>query len=63
MAEPGSAEHIRKLCLREGRTELRACYPSDICDILVSISAYEGRDVRMTRADLERATSLYFTRS
>jgi predicted ATPase with chaperone activity len=62
-AEPGSAEHIRKLCLREGRTELRACYPSDICDILVAISAYEGRDVRMTRADLERATSLYFTRS
>ena len=62
-AEPGSAEHIRKLCLREGRTELRACYPSDICDILVAIAAYEGREVRITRADLERATSLYFTRS
>jgi hypothetical protein len=62
-AEPDSAEFIRKLCLREGRTELRACYPRDICDILVSISEYEGRPVRMTRADLERATSLYFTRS
>jgi hypothetical protein len=62
-AEPDIADQIRKLCLREGRTELRACYPRDICDILVSISEYEGRPVRMTRADLERATSLYFTRS
>ena len=25
--EPDSAEYLRKLCLREGRTELRACYP------------------------------------
>src|SRR4030095_8819810 len=26
--EPDSAEYLRKLCLREGRTELRACYPN-----------------------------------
>src|SRR6204780_4295295 len=41
-AEPDSAEFLRKLCLREGRTELRACYPADICNILLSIGRYEG---------------------
>jgi hypothetical protein len=62
-AEPDSAEFLRKLCLREGRSELRACYPSDICNILGSISRYENRPIRMTKADMERATVLYFARS
>ncbi|MEQ1886187.1 MAG: AAA family ATPase [Bryobacteraceae bacterium] len=61
-AEPDSAEHLRKLCLREGRTELRACYPSDICNILNSIGRYEGRPPRMTKSELERATALYFAK-
>ncbi len=62
-AEPDSAEYLRKLCLREGRTELRACYPLDICNILASISDYEKRPIRMTKAELERATDLYFAKS
>jgi hypothetical protein len=62
-AEPDTADHLRRLCLRDGRTELRACYPRDICDILASIANYEGRAVRMTRGELERASDLYFTRS
>ncbi|MEO8028041.1 MAG: AAA family ATPase [Bryobacteraceae bacterium] len=62
VAEPDSAEYLRKLCLREGRTELRACYPGDICTILNSIGRYEGRPPRMTKADLERATALYFAK-
>ncbi len=62
-AESDSAEYLRKLCLREGRTELRACYPSDICNILHSIGRYEGRGVQMTKPELERATSLYFAKS
>ncbi len=57
-----SAEYLRKLCLREGRTELRACYPADICNILYSIGRYEGRPPRMTKAELERAASLYFAK-
>ena len=61
-AEPDSAEYLRKLCLREGRTELRACYPADICTILASIGRYEGRPPLMTKAELERATSLYFAK-
>jgi len=62
-AESDSAEYMRKLCLREGRTELRACYPGDICNILESISRYEGRPISMTKPDLERATSLYFAKT
>ncbi len=62
-AEPDSAEHLRKLCLREGRTELRACYPADICNILLSIGKYEGRGPIMSKSELERAASLYFAKS
>jgi hypothetical protein len=62
-AEPDSAEYLRKLCLREGRTELRACYPADICTILTSIGRYEGRPPVMTKPELERAAALYFARS
>jgi hypothetical protein len=62
-AEPDSAEHLRKLCLREGRTELRACYPGDICTILQSIGRYEGRPPLITKGELERATSLYFAKN
>jgi hypothetical protein len=62
-AEADSAEHLRKLCLREGRTELRACYPADICNILQSIGRYEGRGAIMTKSELERATALYFART
>ena len=62
-AEPDSAEYLRKLCLREGRTELRACYPSDICNILHSIGRYEGRAPIMTKAEMERAAALYFAKN
>src|SRR5580698_4816527 len=62
-AEADSAEYVRKLCLREGRTELRACYPADICNILLSIGRYEGRGPIMTKSEMERAASLYFAKS
>jgi hypothetical protein len=62
-ADADSAEYLRRLCLREGRTELRACYPNDICNILVSIGQYEGRPVQVTKVDLERAAALYFARN
>src|SRR6202165_5520314 len=62
-AEGDSAEYLRKLCLREGRTELRACYPNDICNILLAIGLYEGRPPVMTKPELERATALYFAKN
>lgn len=62
-AEPDSAEYLRKLCLREGRTELRACYPSDILGIIQSITQYENRQFRVNHVYLERAAALYFARN
>jgi hypothetical protein len=61
--DPGCTEKLRDLCLSEGRTDLRACYPVDICDILQSIGTYEGRPVRLSGDDLSRAVELYFTRN
>jgi hypothetical protein len=62
-SDPDSAEFLRRLCLREGRTELRACYPSDMCDIIASISRYEKRAPEISRANLERAANLYFAKT
>ncbi len=56
------AEMLRRLCKLHG-SDLRACYPADICNILHSISEYEGRPVEITEAELERAITLYFARS
>ena len=61
-AESDSAEYLRKLCLREGRTELRACYPTDICNILTSIGRYESR-ARDDEVGMERAAQLYFAKT
>ena len=61
--EADSAEYLRRLCLSDGRSELRACYPLDICNILASISDYERRPISMGRDNLERAVNLYFARS
>jgi hypothetical protein len=62
-AQTDSSEYLRKLCLKDGRSELRACYPLDICNILVSIADYERRPVQMSKDDLERAVALYFAKS
>lgn len=57
-----SPEFLRNLCLQDGREYLRACYPMDICNLLVSISRYEHRAVEASREDLERAVNLYFAK-
>jgi DNA-binding MarR family transcriptional regulator len=61
--EPESGEVLRNLCLHLGAKELRACYPSDIVDIIVSIGAYEARSIEINRESLKRAAKLYFTKS
>ena len=47
--------------LADGRSELRACYPVDVCNILNSIASYETREATANLADLKRAVELYFT--
>jgi Cdc6-like AAA superfamily ATPase len=56
-----TAAYLAKLCLRHGDA-LKACYPSDLCDIVVWRSQYEGRPPQVTREELDGAAGLYFTR-
>jgi SpoVK/Ycf46/Vps4 family AAA+-type ATPase len=58
-----SGKLLRDLCLQFGPKELRACYPRDIIDIIISISGYEGIPIEINAANLERAVELYFTKT
>ncbi len=61
--DPEIVDYVRSLVLSDGRSELRACYPLDLCNIIIAISEYEKRPPQMTKADLQRAVNLYFTQS
>jgi len=62
-AEPGSAEYMRKKCLEAGAPALRACYPMDILRLVKAISEYEGRPLRLTKANIDGAVTLYFAKT
>ena len=59
---PGASATLRQLCMDAGCTELRACYPSDICEIISWMSEFEETPLAVDPATLERATRLYFAR-
>jgi predicted ATPase with chaperone activity len=61
--EPGSAEYLRQRCVSAGARSLHACYPMDIYRLVKAINEYEGRPVRMTCANIDRAVGLYFART
>jgi SpoVK/Ycf46/Vps4 family AAA+-type ATPase len=61
--QPDSEKFLRQLCLQFGPKELRACYPRDIIDIIISISGYEGIPLEINEANLKRAVNLYFTKT
>ena len=42
---------------------MACCYAGDIFKLVKAISEYEGQPVRMTRAAIDRAVSLYFARA
>ncbi len=60
--DEATADYAAELCLRHGDA-LKACYPGDLCDILIWRSEYEGRAAVVTGGELDRAADLYFTRS
>jgi len=60
--ETTAPECLRQCCIKAGVQCLRACYPMDIYKLVKAISEYEGRPIRMTRANIERAVNLYFAR-
>jgi len=61
-AEAGAAPYLRDRCAEAGAKFLRACYPIDIFKLVKAISEYEGRPVRMTKANIDRAVALYFAK-
>ena len=61
--EPGCAEYMRTRCEEYTAAVLRACYPRDIYRLVKAISEYEGRPVRMTKVNIDRAVALYFAKS
>jgi hypothetical protein len=61
-ADLGSAATLRELSFAYGATELRACYPRDVCEKIVATGVYEGTKLVVNRASLERAVQSYFTR-
>src|ERR1022692_4280289 len=62
-AELGAAPYLRDRCRGAGAKFLRACYPMDIYQIVKAISEYEGRPVRLTKSNIDRAVGLYFART
>jgi len=60
--EAGAAQYLRERCMTAGAKFLRACYPMDVYRLVKAISEYEGRPVRMSKANIDRAVSLYFAR-
>ena len=56
-----SVAFFRNLCLEMGG-ELRACQPTDILNILVSISEFEGNPPQINPKSLARAAGLYFAK-
>ncbi len=61
--EPDCAQHLRARCEEYSAKVLRACYPMDIYRLVKAISEYEGRPVRMTKANIDRAVALYFAKT
>jgi hypothetical protein len=61
--EPDCAQHLRVRCSEYTAKVLRACYPMDIFRLVKAISEYEGRSVRMTKANIDRAVGLYFAKT
>jgi hypothetical protein len=60
--DANSADYLREACFRAGATTLRACYPNDIYKLIRAISEYDGRSVRITKANIDHAVSLYFAK-
>jgi predicted ATPase with chaperone activity len=59
-SETGASEYLRERCRAAGAQYLRACYPNDIFKLVKAISEYEGRPMRLTKTNIERAVGLYF---
>jgi hypothetical protein len=61
--ESSSAAILRQLCVHFAGNDLRACYPSDIVDIIVAMSVYKAVTPKINKENLKRAAKIYFTQT
>ena len=57
-----SAAHLRMLIRTQGDGDLRPYVPNVACQLAKAICQYEGLELRMNRAIVDRVASLYFTK-
>lgn len=57
--EDGGEVFLREMCLRHS-SDLRSCFPRDICQAIRAISIYEDQRGIISREDIERAAMGYF---
>ncbi|MBW2450273.1 MAG: AAA family ATPase [Deltaproteobacteria bacterium] len=62
-SQPNCEKILRELCLNSGPKELRACYPRDIIDIIISTCKYESKPLEINEHNLLSAVKLYFTKT
>jgi hypothetical protein len=60
--DPDSANHLRMLIRTRGDGDLRPYVPNVACQLAKAICMYEGYEMRLTRAIIDRVASLYFTK-
>jgi predicted ATPase with chaperone activity len=53
-------EYVLQQCLEHCREGLRGCFPNDLTKIIRGIAAFEEREPRVDRADVDEAMKVYF---
>ncbi len=60
---PGAAEYLRWVSRHKGDGDLRPYLPGSVCEIVESISGYEGIPMVLDRDTIDRVANLYFTQN
>jgi hypothetical protein len=57
---PEMEEYVLQQCLDHCKDGLRGCFPNDLTKIIRGIAAFEEREPRVSRADVDEAVKVYF---
>ena len=57
-----SSRYFAEECLRHSPAGLRACFPSDLINIVRGLAAFEGRPPSLNKQSIDQAINIYFAR-
>jgi hypothetical protein len=60
---PGAADHLREVSRVKGDGDLRPYLPAVVCELVTSITGYEGMDRVLDVAMVERVANIFFTQA